>query len=248
MSSRTKLRLVTLLAWVLAGCAGKPAYNPWLVPRDSVLANTRTIALSPLRAPDDLEESEPVEALFDSLITDALRAAGFVVVPSDVVSEVWNRGADSIGGYFDPMTGQADTSKLNPLRRYFKQRLREEHAADAVLFPEIMVVNAPYADGKASWDGTSQAVAGWFSILASVIANTDLPAGTAEALSLDVQIESIEGGPVFNHRAGIELWAKPGGDGSLSWVPRERLFLDRTRIQRAVRRALESVLTEETSR
>lgn len=234
-----------LLAWVLGGCAGKPAYDPWLVPRDSVLTASHTIALSPLRVPDDLEEPEPVEALFDSLITDALRIAGFAVVPSEIVSEIWDHGADSIGGYFDPMTGQADTSKLNPLRRYFKQRLRSEQAADLVLFPEVVVVDAPYADGQASWDGTSQAVAGWFRILASAITNTELPAGTAQALSLDVQIESMDGGPVFNQRGGIELWAKPGDNKDLSWVPRERLFLDRKRNAKAVRLALASLLGDE---
>lgn len=234
-----------LLAWWLGGCAGKPAYDPWLAPRDSVLAASHTIALSPIRVPDDLEEPDPVEALFDSLLTDALRTAGFAVVPPVIVSEIWNDGADSIGGYFDPMTGQADTSKLNPLRRYFKQRLRSEQAADLVLFPEVVVVDAPYADGQASWDGTSQAVAGWLSILASAILNTGLPAGTAEGLSLDVQIESIDGGAVFNHRAGIELWAKPSGDGGLSRVPRERLFLDRKRSAKAVRQVLELLLRDE---
>lgn len=245
MNRRTVLRWVTLLAWVPGGCAGKPAYDPWLVPRDSALAGADTIALSPLSLPDDLEEPEPVEALFDSLITEALRTAGFAVVPSELVSEIWNHGADSIGGYFDPLTGRADSSKLNPLRRYFKQRLRSEHAADLVLFPEIVVVDAPYADGQASWDGASQAVAGWLKVLASAIANIDLPAGTAEGLSLDVQIEGMDGGAVFSQRRGIELWAKPGGDGGLSRVPRERLFLDRKRSAKAVRLVLESLRTGE---
>ena len=245
MKGGTELPWVVLLAWVLAACAGKARYDPWLVPRDSVLAATHTVALSTVRVPDDLEDPDPVAALFDSLLTDALRTGGFAVVPSDIVSEIWNQGADSIGGYFDPMTGQPDTSKLNPLRRYFKQRLRSEQAADLVLFPEIVLVDAPYADGQASWDGTSQAVAGWFKILISAIANSRLPAGTAEALSLDVQVESIDGGSVFNQRAGLELWAKPDGDGDLSWVPRERLFLDQKRNAKAVRLVLASLLGDE---
>ncbi len=246
MRSRRALPSFTLLALVLPGCAGKASYDPWLVPRDSFLAGTRVIALSPLKVPEELDEPAPVEALFDSLITDGLRAAGFSVVPSDVVSEIWNHGADSVGGYYDPMTGRPDTSRLNPLRRDFKRRLRDEHGAQAVLFPEVLVVEAPYADGQASWDGTSQAVTGLFKVLVSAIANTELPAGTAEGLSLDVQIESVEGGAVFNHRGGIELWAKPSGDGSrLNWVPREKLFLDAKRNQKAVRLALGSVLTPE---
>ncbi|MBI2073181.1 MAG: hypothetical protein HYW52_04345 [Gemmatimonadetes bacterium] len=129
MSGRSALPFLTVLALVLPGCAGKATYNPWLVPRESFLAGTRIIALSPIRVPDDLEQPGPVEAMFDSLI------------------------------------------------------------ADAVLFPEIAVVDAPYADGTATWDGTSQAVAGFFTVLIAAIANSDLPAGTAEGLSLDVQIE-----------------------------------------------------------
>lgn len=123
MRRRSTPRLWSVLALVLGSCAGNPRYDPWLVPRDSFLADTRVIALSPLRVPDDLEQPEPVEMLFDSLITSELRAAGFWVIPSDIVSEVWNDGADSIGGYYDPMTGLADTSKLNPLRRYYQRRL-----------------------------------------------------------------------------------------------------------------------------
>ncbi len=246
MEGRPSLPVLTLLAFVLLGCAGKPSYDPWLAPRDSFLTSTRTIALSPIRVPDDLEQPAPVEATFDSLITEALRAAGFAVVSPDIVSDIWGHGADSVGGYYDPMTGRQDTSKLNPLRRYLKQRLREEHGAEAVLFPEINVVDAPYSDGTATWDGTSQAVAGFFKVLLAAIANTDLPAGTAQGLSLYVQIESVEGGVVFTNSGGIELLAKPTGDGSrLNWVPREKLFVDRQRNEKAVRVALGSLVTRE---
>jgi len=237
-----------LVALLLAGCAGNPSYDPWLIPRDTFLARTRTIALSPIRLPEDLEQPGPVEVMFDSLITDALKTAGFSVVPSQVVSDIWNHDADSIGGYYDPVTGEPDTSKLNPLRRHFRQRLRDEHGAQAVLLPEILVVEASYADGKASWDGTSQSVAGFFEVLWSVISKSQMPAGTAEGLSLDVQIESVDGGVVYNNRGGIELWAKPSGDGSrLNWVPRDKLFLDRDRHEKAIIEALGPVLQRERS-
>ncbi len=242
----TELSVLTLLALAPLGCAGKASYDPWLVPRERFLASTRTIALSPIDVPDELEQPEPVLAIFDSLITEALCAAGFAVVPAGVVSDIWGHGTDSVGGYYDPKTGRQDTTKLNPLRRYLKQRLRAEHGADAILFPEIIVVDAPYADGTATWDGTSQAVAGFLRVLLSAITSNTLPAGTAQGLSLDVQVESVEGGVVFTNRGGIELWAKPDRDGSqLNWVPRDQLFLHPDRNRKAVRLALGSVLTRE---
>ena len=245
---RRRVRVMAVLAFALLGCAGHQAFDPWLVPRDSFLAGTDTIALSPLGFPDALEQPEPVRATFDSLLPEALRAAGFAVVPSDIASDIWNHGADSIGGYYDPMTGEPDTSKLNPLRRYFKRRLRQEHGADAVLFPEIVVVDAPYSGGSAAWDGASQSVAGFFRQLLSLIDGTDLPAGTADGLSLDVQIEGTDDGAVFDNRGGIELWSKPNGDGSrLNEVPREKLFVDRERLRKAVRIALGSLLQPEES-
>ncbi len=248
MGCRAELPVFTVLAFFLLGCGGKPAYDPWLVPRENFLARTRMIALSPLDVPDDLEQPEPVATLFDSLLTEALQEAGFGIVPADVVSDIWGHGTDSVGGYYDPMTGRPDTSKLNPLRRYLKRRLREEHGADAILFPEISVVDAPYADGTAKWDGTSQAVTGFLAALLSAIANTQLPAGTAQGLSLDVQLESVEGGVVFTNRGGIELWAKPDRDGSqLNWVPRDKLFLDAKRNRKSVRVALGSILAREGS-
>ena len=58
--------------------------------------------------------------------------------------------------------------------------------------------------------------------------------------------ESVEGGAVFSHRGGIELWAKPNGDGSrLDWVPREELFRNRERCEKAVRIALGTVVQRE---
>ena len=164
MRRRSILPVFVFLALLLSGCAGNPSYDPWLVPRDSFLARTRAIALSPIQVPEDLEEPGPVEAMFDSLIANALRAAGFSA------------------------------------------------------------------------------------ILLSAIANSQMPAGAAEGFSLDVQIESVDGGVVYTNRGGIELWAKPSGDGSrLNWVPRERLFADRKRCEKAVRIALEPVLKREGS-
>jgi hypothetical protein len=235
--------MVMLDALLLWGCAGNPSYDPWLVPRDTFLARTRTIALSPIRLPEDLEDPEPVESLFDSLIGNALRGAGYSVVSSDIVAEIWNYGADSIGGYYDEMTGEPDTSRLNPLRRYFRQRLRDEHGAQAVLLPEVVVVDAPYSDGQARWDGTSQSVAGFLAVVLSAITNHEMPAGTAEGLSLDIQIEGVDGGVIYTNRGGIELWAKPSGDGrELNWVPREELFARRERCEKAIRAALGAIL------
>jgi hypothetical protein len=44
MGDHRLLPFLSLLAVVLPGCAGKPASDPWLVPREKFLADTRTIA------------------------------------------------------------------------------------------------------------------------------------------------------------------------------------------------------------
>lgn len=226
-----------------AGCGSK-RYDPWLVPQERFSATVRTIALVSTDLPEDLEDPDPAQATFDSLLAAELRAAGFNVVGPAVTREIWGRLVDSVGGYYDPFTGRKDTTKYHPVRRAWSRILSETHGADAALFPAIIVVDARVVDWKATWDGTSQTVEPWGRVLldmlgavASGLSGTEPPhrgERTTPAFSLEVQVERLDGEVMYVNRGGIEVWARPGGRR----VPRRALFQDMERNVKAVRAAL----------
>ena len=232
-------------ALMAAGC-GRNRYDPWLVPEEQFAATVRTIALVSTEMPEDLEDPDPAQATFDSLLAAELRAAGFIVVTPAVTREIWGRLVDSVGGYYDPFTGRKDTTKYHPVRRAWRRILRETHGADVALFPGIIVVDARVVDWKATWDGTSQTVEPWGKVVLRVLgavanglAGTEPPdpgERTTPAFSLEVQIEHLDGEVMYVNRGGIEVWARPGGQR----VPRSALFQDMERNVKAVRAALGS--------
>lgn len=231
-----------ILALAVQGCA-KAKYDPWIAPEALFFGSVRTIALAPVVTPQDLDDSEPVAAMFDSLLSAMLQAAGFRVVGRSVVAKVWKRGIDSAGGYFDPRTGHEDTTRRNALRRYLSSRLRVEHEADAILFPSIMVVSAEFSEWKAKWDGASQGIESVGGTLLRGLFGF-WRRGTTTALSLSVQIESVDGDVLFINRGGIEVWGRPGGGlkGGLRRVPRNELFDEPERNAKAVQIALRPIV------
>ena len=248
MRAVARLTCPYAVALIAAGC-GSNQYDSdaWLLPEKHFATTVRTIALVSTEAPDGLDDPDPAQALFDSLLAAELQAAGFSVVSIAATGAIWERLVDSVGGYYDPFTGRKDTTRLNAVRRSWQHILRDTLGADAALFPRIVVVDAPVKDGKASWDGASQWVWSFGQTLHAVVdaalsglAGTQ-PAPPSEettlALSLEVVIEGLDGEPMYENRGGIEVWAKPGRP-----VSRADLFQDMERNVKAVRVALGPIL------
>ncbi|HEX9445446.1 MAG TPA: hypothetical protein VGA73_15100, partial [Candidatus Binatia bacterium] len=92
------------VALTLAGCSAAPPANPFKIPRADVAARVRTIALSPLGLPGNIEQPEAVRFHFESLVAAKLRDGGFQVVPSAEYAAIWQRAAENIGGIYDPVS------------------------------------------------------------------------------------------------------------------------------------------------
>lgn len=229
------------ITWIAAGCGGKP-YDPWLAPETEFRSAVRHIAITSVGAPAELENPEPMRLLFDSLMSARLEAAGFRITPSSRVRQIWDHVLDSLGGYFDPITGRPDTAKARAALTYVVQTLQREDSADAVLFPSVVIVSAEFSERKARWDGTSQTIEGFGSAFLRALGGVSRR-GRIPALSLEVDIRSPAGRRMFLNRGGIEVWEKPGDDEP---VPRDQLFLDSDRNTKAVWLALRPIVgTEE---
>ena len=134
--------IVLLLAvTVLGGCATRRErpFNPYQVPAEQVHRRVHTIALAPIQLPDETEDRQAVGAEFESLISEALAAGGFRVVPAAEYEGVWRQMSARLGGVFDPVTGKVDEKKYEAAREHAARELARRDNADAILYPIIRV-------------------------------------------------------------------------------------------------------------
>ncbi len=191
-----------VIALVLgASCWMMTSYETSLftVPSDSLLRRIETVALVPVRVPDDLDVPESVLTEYDTVLESVLRLSGFAVVPAAEYSKIWSRLTQEAGGFFDPFTGRRDEPKFDAAVRQLYRELNEVAAPDALLFPEIEVVETEYFSRSAEWDGASQRV--------------EAPGGSGWALvlSLVVVLESMDGRELYSNVQGVEIIEGPDG-------------------------------------
>src|SRR5438552_8666108 len=96
---------VSAIVACACGSTQKP-YNPFKVPRESFYPALKTVALVPVRLPSDLEDPEPVRALFAGSIEAKLKKAGNSVAPGSDVGPIIEAKLKESGGMFDPTTGK----------------------------------------------------------------------------------------------------------------------------------------------
>lgn len=228
---------------VITACGGHTPYNPFLVPRTQLYANTKTIALAPvcICTGDKIANPEPVIARYNSYLERELRAGGFHVVPAKESDAIWERISDSVGGFFNATTGARDSAKVHFARARAMRELHDRFGADGWLHPQIVVVGADFKGGTAKWDGVEESYQSFGKKLLAALFGASTY-GTSSALSLYVELEDMQGKDEYANRGGIQLLSKPGGDKFYP-VPRALLFVDLARDSAAVHIALAPLLT-----
>jgi hypothetical protein len=239
MQARRIHRFPLLVAAVLSGlaCAGHQAnYNPFVVPRDRVIGSVHTVALVPMVAPEDLEGADPRRGDFEALLTRELRTAGYSVIPSEEAGAIWRRVTDSIGGLFDPASGQRDSTRFARARELTMRELHDRFQADAWLHPQIVVAPAKFNSGTAEWDGTTQSYQSFGKKFLAALFGVET-SGRAPALSVMVILEDLDGRSLYVNQGGLQLFEVPSGHDFVR-VPVRELFADSTRNATAVHLAL----------
>lgn len=243
--------VVGLLAGgVASGCAGKSKVDPFFTSPDIFRTEIHTLVVAPVIAPDGLEISESAMVVLDSLIREEIDTIGFATAGAEAYNETWVPILERSGGFYDPITGGQDEARHREARMRLYDELAATFGADAVLYPELWLVDAPFEGGVARWDGASEDVrvlAGqvldWVSTIAAALASLnadhEAPAGSVSALSLGIVIESIEGAEIYSHASGIQVLEKMRWhERDWQQVPPEELLADRDRMKRAVRLGL----------
>ena len=152
---RFALQAIAIVACVSCASTQKP-YNPFRVPRETFYPALKAVAVAPLLLPGDLEDPEPVRALFADAIAARLKKAGMVVLPAAEVGRIIEEKTKEAGGIFDPTTGKPEEAKVKALNAAIGRDLRARLNADAFLIPSIRVVNAALSNDQAHWDGVSE--------------------------------------------------------------------------------------------
>ncbi len=243
--------VVGLLSWgAVSACGGRTTVDPFLISPDDFRTEIHTLVVAPVTAPEDLEISEDALVVMDSLIREEIDTIGFVTAGAEAYSETWVPILERFGGFYDPITGGRNEARHREAQMQLYDELAATFGADAVLYPELWLVDAPFEGGVARWDGTSEDVrvlAGqvldWVSTIAAALASLNAdqenPAGSVSALSLGIVIESIEGAEIYSHAGGIQVLEKMRwNERDWQQVSPEELLADRDRLKRAVRLVL----------
>jgi hypothetical protein len=236
--ARFRLALAAIAVLACACASTQKPYNPFKVARESFYPGLKTVALAPVLLPSDLEDPEPVRALFASVIAAKLKEAGLAVVPASDAGSIIEAKAKEVGGLFDPTTGKVDEAKAKALNAAIGRELKARFNADALLTPSIRVVNAALVHDQARWDGvTEQAGKGGFW---KALVRTH--SGSIRALSLVVLLVDSEGQILYAKGGGIQVLGNVTFGGELERRPRTELFADGGRNENAVHLALDPLL------
>ena len=216
------------------------------IPPKQFFENTHTIAVAELDFAQFPELPEDSKSELEALIERKLGRHGFDVLTAQQYSDIWAAVADSVGELFDSRTGERLESKYEAARRAFLTELGDRWHVDAVLYPELWVVDAAFSDGTAKWDGQKEDVAGFGTRLLDLIGEKAggtprLSGGTVQALSLAVFVQDLEGNDLYNGRGGIHILQRIRLDGNTTTVPGDRILARRESAEQAVNLALEGL-------
>jgi hypothetical protein len=230
-------------------------------------AELRTVVIAPLAVPEDLEVPDSIASGFTRDIHEHLLAAGFDPLPLDTWDWAWERVTGGAESAMDSLAA----AKLNDPASTVEQRvlriLEEEYGVDGFLFPDMVGVQARFDGDEARWDGIRQKVGETRSTGAKILSgllnlfvrgkgteDVPDPSGRVTALSLEIRIENTIGARLYSARGGIELIEGADFEGGIYIgepepeeyevveVPDEALFQKRSRLERAVRIALEPLV------
>lgn len=200
----------------------------------ALAARTRIALLRELRAvTGDVEISEATRARYLELVTARLQSAGFTPIAPAVYEAAFRHAAIEHGGVYDPWTGVVNVERLERANARARAHAAEHVPGAIVVSPVISLALASFWNEQARWHGVSEPIAD-ISILKKILVSSH---GRSEALSFAVFVEDADGKSIHQGFGGIQLLEKLE-HGSFARVPREQLFADPARDERAVDLAL----------
>jgi hypothetical protein len=232
--------LFTLIIPIITGCA--EPYNPYKIPREELFSKVKTIGIAPLLILVDVNQPQEKKQSFETMIASKVSECGFKTVPSSEYEKIYEDLKKTIGPMFDPNTGELDKDKSKALKDHTIREYLRKNQVDAILYPSILIVKAEWNGNYAGWHGQKEPSTGKEGFFASMLAPNAY--GFIPALSLCIQIESVNGEPYYLNFGGIQLYSWVKG-GSFIDVPKELLLSHPERNTQGVDIAFRPILTKE---
>jgi hypothetical protein len=221
----------------LCACSSTPRtvkVDPFVTSKKAFKKTVRIIAVAPVLVPEGLPDTTHVTDKFSRLIDEELNRYGYSIVRPQEYERTWKTVVGSAGDFVDSTTGEREEVAMSRAMSRTLRELNADFEIGGVMFPSIVVVEAPFSARTAVWDGVEQRVetAG---PMERFLAGSQH--GVVGALSLKITIRSADGKVLFVNSGGIEVLSQMVGKKFVA-VPRQTLFSDEERNRRAVKVAL----------
>lgn len=176
------------------------------VDRAAIQSAIKTVGVMPIRVPGYLPDIDGVTQRYETEVQARLKAAGFEVVGPAAMREINARLARSMGGLYDPMTGEPQEDKVEAHTKFARTEYLSAHKVDGFLKMAIVQRTARSSGMTANWDGVKERVtgqSGFKSVMSRAAAG--LGDGTVPALSFVVLLEDRDGKTLYSGIGGLQL-------------------------------------------
>lgn len=182
-------------------CDGAKASDPFRVSREIIVQHVKTIGVMPLILPNIVPDPDDVATRYETAVVTSLRAAGFSVVPPSAMREIRERVEKTIGGLYDPMTGELIADKVKACKNYTDSEYQANYRVDATLYMSVVVRHALGRVMTAAWDGVTDSSTGRNAALSLLSGG----GGTVPVLSFRVVLEDVKGDELYSNLGGLQV-------------------------------------------
>jgi hypothetical protein len=196
----------------------------------------KKICMTHLEVPGASDDLKARVTAFEGLVVQELAGHGFELVDADTVEKSIEETTRRSAGCYDAFSGQRDEACFSRVRLAAMQALGDGLGCNAVATSEFAVVQSPWSNEQARWDGVRAEMDGELGAY-----------GTVGALSFLFTLEDTKGNRIYFRSGGIQVLSGLGSEGLFSPskftdVPSETLLANEARNRGGIIAALKPLL------
>ena len=210
---------------------------PFLIEKKVFKKSVKAVAVSPLEVPDMIQLSDEMRAYIEAEASKALAKTKIKSVGIPAYAEVQTLFANQIGGLRNT-EGKIDSQRKSVVDDHTKRELRMRHSVDGFAQISLRVVNAPFSDDRAEWDGIKRKVKSSGDGFTLLTGKKNYQ-GTIAATSFQLAIYNRNDKLLFVQRGGIDVMQERKGENLI--LRSDDFVNDPKRLKKAVKMAFKSL-------
>lgn len=233
-----KTLCILIICSIIASCATRKRYNPFIVEGDELKKNINIVAFIPVRTPKP-ENIKGLSRIIEKQVTDKLTTAGFKVIESGKYKKIWESNVKKVNGIYDSMSGEVDKEKRDTAINRTTKYLMNKYGINGFVQAEIIVVRARWGNNTAAWHRAKEHVTGKSGFMAAIDASGY--SGTIPALSLRTLIIDTNRKINYSNAGGIQLLQHRKNKSFVN-IKKENLLSSEDKITKAIKIALKPLM------